>query len=161
MMNTQSIIGSALARPSESILGIGYSLLVSSEQTGGSYELMKFVVPGGHGPPPHVHRHEDECFYLLDGEFEVMLGGQTFHATSGSYIHLPRQVPHAFRNTTAGLGSFLCWVIPGNLSGFFDAFKRTWPADRPQPPPVTEDDIGKMMAAAARYGIEILAGKND
>lgn len=148
--------GTALTRPDESILGIGYSLLISAERTGGEYELMRFVVPAGHGPPPHIHEREVECFYIVDGEFEVLRGEQTIRARPGDFVHLPRNVPHAFRNTSAATGSFLCWVIPGNLAGFFDAFKRPWPADSDQPPPVTEEDIGKMLAAAAQYGIKIL-----
>lgn len=148
--------GSALERPSESILGIGYSLLVSAEQTGGVYELMKFVVPGGHGPPPHTHQREDECFYVLEGEFDVLLGEQTIAAGPGTYIHLPRGVPHGFRNKTSETSGFLCWVLPGNLGGFFDAFKRPWPADQPQPDALSDEDIGQMMTAATEYGIEIL-----
>jgi len=149
--------GSALERPRESILGIGYSLLVSAEETAGVYELMKFVVPAGHGPPPHVHQREDESFYVVDGEFEVRLGETVFLAGPGDYVHLPRRVAHGFRNTGSMTGSFLCWVMPGNLAGFFDAFKRTWPADQDQPDPVTDDDIAKLMSAAAAHGIEILA----
>ncbi|MEX0703569.1 MAG: cupin domain-containing protein [Planctomycetales bacterium] len=148
---------SALERPRESVLGIGYALLVSAEQTGGAYEVMKFVVPAGNGPPPHRHAREDECFYLLDGEFEITLGDRALRARAGDCIHLPRGVPHAFQNVGESLGSFLCWVVPGNLSGFFDAFKRDWPADMPHPPAVTGDDVANLLAAAEKYGIEILA----
>src|SRR5262245_49481603 len=115
--------GSALERPTDSILGMGYALLISAEQTGGQYELMKFTVPGRQGPPPHVHHNEEECFYVIDGEFDVRIGDATVHAKPGSYIHMPRNVAHGFRNTTDSTGSFLCWVMPGNLAGFFDAFK--------------------------------------
>src|SRR5579864_5548401 len=32
------------------------------------------------GPPPHRHSREDESFYVLEGEYEFVLGGQTIHA---------------------------------------------------------------------------------
>jgi mannose-6-phosphate isomerase-like protein (cupin superfamily) len=150
--------GTSHARPSHSVLGIGYSLLVSSQQTGGAYELMLFLAPAGHGPPPHVHRHEDELFYILEGEFDVLFGERTLHVRPGDYIHLPRGTPHAFRNTTNRNASFLCWVTPGTLGPFFDAFQRDWPADQALPPPVGEEDINKLMAAAARHEIQILGG---
>ena len=155
----EAIAGSVLDRPTESILGIGYSLLITAQQTGGLYELMKFVVPGGHGPPPHIHQHEDECFYVIEGEFDVTAGGRSLHAVPGTYIHLPRGQAHAFRNTTTAMSSFLCWVMPGNLAGFFDAFKRPWPADAEQPTPVNDEDIQKLLAAASKYGVQILTGE--
>ncbi len=150
------VSGSALCRPTESILGIGYSLLCRAEQTGGRYELMQFVVSPGHGPPLHCHRHEDECFYVADGRLEIRVGDETIDAATGTYAHLPRGVPHAFRNTGERIACFLCWVLPGNLAGFFDAFKRPWPADKSEPPSVNDEDVRRMMKAAASYDVEIL-----
>jgi hypothetical protein len=103
-----------------------------------------------------VHRNEDEMFYILEGEFDVLFGKQTAHARAGEYIHLPRGTAHAFRNTTNRQASFLCWVTPANLEPFFNAFKRAWPADQALPLPPNEEDISKLMAAAARHQIEIL-----
>ncbi|MGE0379149.1 MAG: cupin domain-containing protein [Planctomycetaceae bacterium] len=149
---------SALTWPKKSILGIGYALLIDAAQTGGAYEVMQFVVPGGHGPPPHVHRREDESFYIVDGEFDVTIGERTLRARTGDCVHLPRGQAHSFRNATERMGTFLCWVVPGNLAGFFDAFAREWPEDDELPPPVTQDDIAKMLSAAARHDIEIVTG---
>ncbi|MCA9187908.1 MAG: cupin domain-containing protein [Pirellulaceae bacterium] len=151
-------IGNTNERPNESILGIGYSLLVRAEETDGNYELMKFVVPAGAGPPPHVHQREDECFLLVDGELEVWIGGTTVPAKVGTCIHLPRGVAHAFRNVSDRQATFLCWVTPGNLAGFFDAFKTTWPTDTESPPSVNESSIAKMLAVAPDFGIDIMTG---
>jgi hypothetical protein len=49
---------------------------VLSEQTGGAYAILEQTIPAGHGPPLHVHRHETEIFYILEGEFEVRIGDQ-------------------------------------------------------------------------------------
>jgi hypothetical protein len=103
-----------------------------------------------------VHRREAEAFFILEGEFELMLGEQTFRAGPGVWLHLPPDVPHAFRNVGTTLASMLCWVFPGNLAGFFNAFKREWPLDQPLPPAVTEEDISRLLAAASDYAIEIL-----
>jgi quercetin dioxygenase-like cupin family protein len=44
---------------------------VTSEETGGAYAILEQKIPPGHGPPLHVHRHETEIFYVLEGEFEI------------------------------------------------------------------------------------------
>ena len=49
---------------------------VRSEETGGAYAILEQKIPTGHGPPLHVHRHETEIFYVLEGEFEITIGGQ-------------------------------------------------------------------------------------
>lgn len=154
-MSLPSAMGSALPRPNESILGIGYSLLISSEQTGGAYELMRFVVPAGAGAPPHVHTREDEMFYVVEGELEVLYGDTGRRIKAGDYAHLPRGTQHGFRNASSSTASFLCWVVPGNLGGFFDAFKRDWPAEQETPMPPDGEDISKLMKAAVKYGLEI------
>ena len=154
-MSVGNLHGTIDNRPEESILGIGYSLLVSGAQTGGAYDLMLFVAPPGSGPPPHVHTQEDELFYIVDGEFEVLRGDETIPVKAGDYVCLPRNIVHAFKNTGQTTARFLCWVTPGNLEGFFDAFKRQWPAGDDVPPPPNDEDIGKLLAAAPQYGIEM------
>ena len=47
----------------------------SGKDTGGAYALTDSVVPPGGGPPPHLHHREDEAFWVLEGELEVMVGG--------------------------------------------------------------------------------------
>ena len=47
---------------------------VSGEDTGGAYSLTDSVVPPGGGPPPHIHHREDEAFWVLEGELQVMVG---------------------------------------------------------------------------------------
>jgi mannose-6-phosphate isomerase-like protein (cupin superfamily) len=144
-------------RPTEAILGMGYALVIGAAETEGRFELMKFVAPAGRGAPPHIHHHEDECFYILEGDFEIGIGGTVRRAGRGDSAFLPRGVPHHFRNVGSSAGAFLCCVMPGQLGGFFDAFKNPWPASSVDPPPPTDDDVARLMVAAKRYSIEILA----
>ena len=71
---------------------------VTSEETGGAYAILEQKIPPGHGPPLHVHRHETEIFYVLEGEFEITIGGQKVTATAGAIVVGPRDIPHTFRN---------------------------------------------------------------
>ncbi len=154
-MNPGHVVsGSALERPTEAILGTGYRLLIDSESTGGAYELMKFMVPPTLGPPLHRHTREDEHYYFLNGKFEVAVGDATIEATAGTFLHLPRNVPHGLINIGDSHGSFLCWVIPGNLGKLFGQFTKPWPTDEKFPPVLNRDDILKMTQAALEFGVE-------
>jgi len=37
---------------------------------------MLAIVPPQGGPPPHIHRNEDETFYVLDGSPTFRLGDE-------------------------------------------------------------------------------------
>jgi len=44
----------------------------------------------------HIHRKEDESFYILEGEVTAWIGDQTIRGTPGTLIFGPRGVPHSF-----------------------------------------------------------------
>lgn len=67
---------------------------VLSEQTNGAYAILEQKIPAGHGPPLHVHRHETEIFYILDGQFEVSIGDQKVPAPPGAIVVGPRDITH-------------------------------------------------------------------
>ena len=72
--------------PAFSAVGDVYRFLATGEQTGGAYVLSEArVLPGG-GPPPHVHRREDEAFFVLEGEITFTLGNRKVVAQPGSFI---------------------------------------------------------------------------
>jgi mannose-6-phosphate isomerase-like protein (cupin superfamily) len=65
------------------------TLKATGEDTGGAYSLTDSVVPPGGGPPPHVHHREDEAFWVLEGELEVMVGESTFMASRRGLLGRP------------------------------------------------------------------------
>lgn len=151
------LTGSVYDRPKFAVVGVGYSKLITSEQTNGQYELLKFVFPKGSGPPRHLHNREDECYYILEGEFEATVGEKTFTISEGEFVHLPRKVPHTIRNLREEMSSFLCWVIPGNMGAFFDRVKKPWPEDAEFAPPLTPEDIHALMEAAKDFDLILFA----
>ena len=54
---------------------------------------MEERLPRGAEPPPHVHRREDEAFFVLEGSLTVRLGDEIQPATPGSFVYCPRDVP--------------------------------------------------------------------
>jgi quercetin dioxygenase-like cupin family protein len=127
----------------------------SSEDTGGAYALTDSVVPPGGGPPPHVHHREDEAFWVLEGELEVTVGEATFRAGAGSFVRLPKDIQHAYENVGAGPARFLTLMVPAGLEKLFEEVGKPG-GDVSSPPPFEEEDIGRLLALAPKYGAEIL-----
>lgn len=44
----------------------------------------------------HVHRSDDEMFYILDGTVTFEIDGERFTATSGSMVFAPHGLPHSY-----------------------------------------------------------------
>lgn len=50
------------------------------------------------GPPLHIHKYQDEVFYVAHGEFLVQLGETVHKVTTGDTIFIPRGTPHTYAN---------------------------------------------------------------
>jgi len=116
-------------------------------RTGGAYSISEDVTPAGQGAPPHIHRRELETFIVLEGEYEFQCGDRKFKATKGAIVVLPREVPHAFKNTGNTIGKTLVVLVPGGMEKVFEDIS----AMPPGPP-----DIGKVNAITTKYGVEFL-----
>lgn len=142
--------------PAFSAVGDVYRILASGEQTGGAYALSEArVLPGG-GPPPHIHRREDEAFFVLEGEITFLLGDRKVVAKPGSFIQGPRGIPHAFKNESNAPARMLILVTPPGFEKFLQEFAQPIASFEAPPTPVTPADIEKLLAVAPKHGIEIL-----
>ncbi len=136
-------------------LGVLATVKSSSESTAGRVAVIEHLAPRGTGSPLHVHHHEDEWFYVIDGELTFWVGGQVITAATGSFVYGPRDTPHTF-TVSSEQARFLLVTEPAGFEKFMRACAQ--PAARLEiPPPATEPpDIAAMVALAAEYGIEIL-----
>jgi mannose-6-phosphate isomerase-like protein (cupin superfamily) len=91
---------------------------VSGESSGGAFSLFEEVPPMV-DTPSHVHLHEDELFYVLEGQHVVEVGGEEFRLGPGGLAFGPRGVPHAQRRVVSGQGRLLILTLPGGFDGFF------------------------------------------
>ena len=135
-------------RPGE---GQGFADLtcrVSSVSTQGEYCAFEFVTLPGEGVPLHIHAREDELYYILGGAFEIQCDGKVFTAESGAMAVLPRNIPHAFRNTSKVSARALTVFIPGGFDMFVQELNELSPADAA--------DEDKRNAIRRRYGIRML-----
>ncbi len=125
---------------------------LSGKQTGGSFALIEDRLPVGRDTPYHLHQREDETFHLLEGEMTFYSGSDKFTAGAGATVFLPRGIPHGFRAETPG--RVLILTTPSG----FDEFVREvgTPATSLEIPEPQQPDVPKLVAVAAKYGIEIL-----
>lgn len=78
-------------------------LLALSEHTPRFNLSIVTMAPGRHGPGLHVHQHEDDAFYVLDGELTFVLGEdeERVAAPAGTFVLVPPGVAHTFANRTS------------------------------------------------------------
>src|SRR5260221_1259342 len=130
------------------VLGIPMVIRVHGRDTGGVVSAVEsHDVPGG-GPPPHIHQREDETFKILEGEYEWTVGGKTFIAKEGATIFAPRGIPHTYRYLDKTPGRLMCIMTPSGFEGFFEEIGALGPEQ--------QQDIGRAIAIAMTYGLEIL-----
>jgi quercetin dioxygenase-like cupin family protein len=139
-----------------SAVGDKVVVLATGDQTGGAFCLAELTVPPGGGPPPHYHTREDECFYVLEGEVAFTCDGRTISGTPGSYVQLPRQVPHAFKNPGAKPARMLVLCAPAGFEKFMEKFATPLPSPDANPIPPTEAEIQKLLSVAPEFGIVML-----
>jgi quercetin dioxygenase-like cupin family protein len=135
-------------------LGTLATVKASADRTGGALSVVEFTHPPGFATPPHVHRATDEGFYVLEGAMRGSCGDRTWHATPGSFVWLPRGVPHSYAvDGEETLRSLAITLIAG-----FERFvaEAGEPARERALPLPGEPDIEKLDAAAAKVGIEHL-----
>jgi mannose-6-phosphate isomerase-like protein (cupin superfamily) len=72
-------------------------LHASGGDSDGRFSLVECLAPAGHQPPPHVHRDDDEGFYVLEGELTVYVGDAETVVEPGRFVNAPAGVPHTVR----------------------------------------------------------------
>lgn len=107
---------------------------------------MEFHGPGGDMPPLHVHRAEDEAFYVLAGRLSLHVGDVSAELAAGDCLVAPRGTPHTYR-VESDEGAR--WLVICSPAGFEDFVREVAAAGESLPPPA-------LTETAARYGIVIL-----
>lgn len=132
-----------MAVRSFAVFGEPVEILVSGEMTGGLSTTLVQTSPPGGGPPPHVHLNEDETFYVVEGEFELLKDGEWVKCPAGSSCHAMRGSVHTFRNSGKTEGKMLVFASPAGLDRYLEEISvLQMPQDAP-----------KLIEVSERYGI--------
>lgn len=104
---------------------------VSSKDTNGLLTVLECTGREKTGPPLHIHFHQDEIFYIVEGEYRFMIGEQLVHAKKGDTVFCPRNVKHTWIQLT-DYGKQLYILQP---DGTFEDFLKTCQALKKPPTP--------------------------
>ena len=136
-------------------LGALATVKSSAETTGGRVAVIEHLAPRGSGSPLHVHHHEDEWFYVLEGELTIWVAGRTVVAPAGSFVFGPRDVPHTFI-VSSDEARFLLVTQAAGFEGFVRTLGAPAPVAEIPPAPTAPPDMEPVLRAAAEHGLEIL-----
>ena len=100
--------------------GDHYFFKNTGADTGGTYSLFEGLVPPGGGPPPHFHQREYEAFYVLEGELTFHANGASTVAGPGTFVHIPKDLLHTFKNESHRNARMLAIVAPAGMEDFLE-----------------------------------------
>jgi quercetin dioxygenase-like cupin family protein len=127
---------------------------IDGDASGGALALMDSRGRSGDMPPLHVHRREDETFYVLEGELSLFVADEQIVVGPGEAAFAPRDVPHTYR-VESDEAHWLVITAPAGFDAFVREVSEPAPADE-LPPAGRPVDPAFLGEAAARAGIEIL-----
>jgi len=82
--------------------------------------MFEWTVPAGFSTGLHVHRVQEETFYVLEGDCEWQVGDQLVHAKPGAYVFIPPGVPHNIGNASDKPARMIMTVSPPGHEHYFE-----------------------------------------
>lgn len=133
------------------VIGVGADRMVhKATSESDAFSLVEYFGAPVAGPPPHVHRSNEELFFILEGEVDFTLEGATRRLGAGGVAFVPRGAVHTF--AVAG-GRPARWVgvfAPGRYLALVEELGVLLAGGAPDP--------GAVAALFARYDTEVAAG---
>lgn len=118
-----SPLQAAIVKPEQALpikpFGLDMKVLLTTEATSGAISVLLGWIKPGEGPGDHVHFNQEEMFFIVEGTFELTVGGQTTTAGPGTIVFIPRNVVHRFKNIGDTTGCMLDWTLPGGQDHYF------------------------------------------
>ena len=131
-----------------SMVGIELTPKVRSSDLGGALSIIEEVVAPGAGSPPHICHRDDKVLYILEGEFEVLLGEKTVRASAGACAVIPKGTIHNFRNAGTSAGRLIAILTPGGHEEFLEDLSKTVTGGKPDP--------AAMASVCSTHGVEMV-----
>ena len=137
------------------IVGDINTILAFKEDTGGTYSFIEAKVFPGGGPIPHIQTREHEGFYVVEGQIIFNVDGQRIEAKPGTFVNIPADVLHSFKNETNENAKMIIVLSPAGLEQFFVEAGLEVSDNSVKPPPLTDEEKQKLVSLASKYGMEI------
>jgi quercetin dioxygenase-like cupin family protein len=129
----------------------------TADDTAGQLTIVEITAPPGLEVPLHVHRRDDEGFWILEGNVTFEVGGNVIEAHAGDYLFGPRDIPH--RYTVGNDGCRMLFItVPGGLEDLIRDTSEPAPSRSLPPPPDPPDpaEMERLSALVAKRGYEFV-----
>jgi quercetin dioxygenase-like cupin family protein len=129
----------------------------TADDTAGQLTIVEITAPPGLEVPLHVHRRDDEGFWILEGNVTFEVGGNVIEAHAGDYLFGPRDIPH--RYTVGNDGCRMLFItVPGGLEDLIRDTSEPAPSRSLPPPPERPDpaEMERLSALVAKRGYEFV-----
>ena len=98
--------------------GYPHDCKLSGKDTNGALCVFEFT--GSSGGPRHLHHEQDEWVYIVEGEFDFVVGKKQFRAGPGESVFIPRKVSHRWGVGNGQPGKVINTYQPaGKMEDFF------------------------------------------
>jgi quercetin dioxygenase-like cupin family protein len=109
--------------------GRSFALKLLGSETNESIMMFEETLPAGTSSLFHLHRDSDEVAWVLAGEFTFMIGDAVTSGGPGTCAFMPRDVPHAWKNSGSETGRVLFLYTPAAAGGYIEALLEHRPTD--------------------------------
>jgi len=106
-----------------------FDLKLLGHETDESIMMFEETLPAGTASLFHLHRDSDEVAWVLAGEFTFKIGDEVTAGGPGTCAFMPRDVPHAWKNTGSETGRVLFLYTPAAAGGYIEALSEGRPTD--------------------------------
>ncbi|PJF42905.1 MAG: cupin domain-containing protein [Phototrophicales bacterium] len=136
-------------------LGALLNFKALGEETNGQFWALVGLADNNMAIPLHAHSHEEEIWYVLEGEIHFTVGEETIVGKAGTFAYIPRNVPHTF-NVVSDTARWFGIGIPAGLDQWF--FETGEPANALTlpPPSIIPPNVEEIVASLKAYGTETL-----
>jgi quercetin dioxygenase-like cupin family protein len=93
--------------------------------------MFDWTIPAGFATGEHVHRVQEETFYVLEGDCEFWVSGERIQAISGTFLFVPPGVPHNVTNASDKPARLLMTVSPPGHERYFVELAKLTAEGRP------------------------------
>jgi mannose-6-phosphate isomerase-like protein (cupin superfamily) len=143
------------SQPEFILAGVLMKRLLSGSETDGGFCLFDNRSDGPSKTPVHVHAHDDETIFVIEGEMQAIVDGETRTVGPGETIFLPRGIPHQLMNASGLPTRYILLCVPSGFEGFVAEGGHARAPGEPAGLPEGAD-IARMTEAAPRFGITLL-----
>jgi mannose-6-phosphate isomerase-like protein (cupin superfamily) len=122
-------------------------LRLSASVTGGALAVMDYYAPAGFGPPRHVHRNDDEIFFVRSGHLVLWTPHECRMVGPDDLVLLPKRAAHTWRAYGDAEVHLQVTTAPGEFESFFERIVQRG---------LTIDQVDQLVEVASQAGMDIV-----